>query len=148
MMTGRYNKARHEFGKQGEAEVLPLIEAVIGELIRPTEKHYDTMDGESDNFWIEVKTRTSAYHYTDAVIEKEGWLIPACKIERAKIERKRVRFYYFWRKDNSLWELEFSPEVIADLKPRVPYFHKDKQLHYYIPGSRWTRIEFVESLST
>ena len=140
----RYNKARHDFGKQGEAEVLPLIEMVIGEPLTPTEKFYDTMDAVSEHYWIELKTRSARYHWEDDFIQKEGWLIPACKIERALKESKTCRFYYYWRSDGSLWELEFSPKSIEGLQPSVPSWHLEKQPHYYIPQDRWMKIEFVE----
>lgn len=143
MLTSRYNKARHDFGKLGEEEVLPLVEMILGENLTPTEKFYDTMDAVSDNYWVEIKTRSDRYHWEQDFIEKEGWLIPACKIDRAMSEEKKCCFYYYWKSDKSLWELEFSPEKIEGLVPRVPGWHSDKQLHYYIPRERWTLIEFV-----
>lgn len=140
----RYNKERHDFGKLGEEEVLPLVELVLGESLTPTEKFYDTMDAVSENYWVEIKTRSTKYHWEDKVIADEGWLIPACKIKRALAETtKKVCFYYYWRRDKSLWELEFSPEKIEGLEPSVPWWHQQKQLHYYIPQQRWTMIEFV-----
>ena len=141
----RYNKERHDFGKQGEGLVLPMVEMIIGESLTPTEKFYDTMDAESDNYWVEIKTRSKTYHWEDDFIQKEGWLIPACKIQRALAEtEKKVCFYYFWKSDSTLWELEFTPDKIVGLEPRVPGWHKEKQLHYYIPQERWTLIEFQE----
>lgn len=142
--AGRYNKARHDFGKLGEEEVLPLIEMLLGENLTPTTKFYDTMDAVSENYWVEVKTRSKEYHWDDKVIKREGWLIPACKIQRALSETtKKVCFYYYWKSDSSLWELEFSPKAIEGLVPSVPWWHKEKQLHYYIPQERWTLIDFV-----
>ena len=146
MTSPRYNKARHDFGKKGEAEALPLIELVIGETLTPTEKFYDTMDAVSDNYWVEIKTRSSKYHHEDAFIVREGWLVPACKIERAKQEAasgKKTNFYYYWKSDNSLWELEWDESKTADLTPSVPSWHADKQLHYYIPQDRWVLVVFV-----
>lgn len=140
----RYNKERHDFGKLGEEEVLPLVEMILGENLTPTEKFYDTMDAESENYWVEIKTRSKTYHWQDKIM-KEGWLIPACKIQRALAEtEKKVCFYYYWKSDSSLWELEFKPILVADLVPRIPPWHKEKQLHYYIPQDRWTQIEFQQ----
>lgn len=122
------------------------MELVIGETLTPTEKFYDTMDAESENYWIEIKCRRSNYHYTDKIILKEGWLIPACKIERALLEvasDRKVSFFYYWTSDCSLWELEFKEETFADLVPSVPWWHPQKQLHYYVPQDRWIQIEFV-----
>lgn len=144
MNSGRYNKVTHDFGKIGEREVLPLVEMILGEELTPTEKFYDTMDAVSDNYWVEIKTRSDRYHWEQEFIEKEGWLIPSCKIERAMNEEKKCCFYYYWMSDKSLWELEFSPEKIEGLTPKVPGWHHDKQEHYYIPRDRWTLIEFIE----
>ena len=118
---------------------------MIGETLSPTEKFYDTMDAVSENYWIEIKCRRPNYHYTDKIIVKEGWLIPACKIERAKREvaaGKKVSFFYYWTSDCSLWELEFKEETFEDLEPLVPPWHAQKQLHYYVPQDRWIQIQF------
>jgi len=147
----RFNKERWEFGKQGEKIVLPLVQLVIGETLTPTEKFYDTMDAVSENYWIEIKCRRPNYHYTDKIILKEGWLIPACKIERAVRETaagKKVCFYYYWTSDCTLWELEFKEETFADLEPSVPWWHAQKQSHYYVPQERWTLLEFPDLTPT
>jgi hypothetical protein len=136
----RFNAARHAFGKLGEAELLPLIETLLDEKLTCTEKLYDTMDAENENYLIEIKTRTARYHWDDSFIKKDGWLLPQAKIERAAKEKRKVLFYYYWKKDNSLFVLEYAPEVFADLTPRVPSFHADKQMHYFIPGNRWKPI--------
>jgi len=146
MYSGRYTKARHDFGKSGEKIVLPLVEMLLGEKFTPTANFYDTMDAVSENYWVEIKTRSDKYHWKQDLIEKEGWLIPACKIQRAMNEKKKCCFYYYWMSDKSLWELEFSPDKIQGLTPKVPGWHSDKQLHYYIPRDRFTQIDFVETL--
>ena len=121
------------------------MEMILGENLTPTVKFYDTMDAESENYWVEIKTRSKTYHWEDKIME-EGWLIPACKIKRAMEEKtKKVCFYYYWKSDCSLWELEFSPAAIEGLEPSVPWWHKEKQLHYKIPQDRWTKIEFVDA---
>jgi len=140
----RFNKERHDFGLLGESVVLPLVEQIIGEPILKTSSVYDTVDGESENYLIEIKTRTSRYHWTDALIEQEGWLIPACKIERAQTSTKKVCFYYYWTADKSLWELEYSPDVFAQLTPTIPPWHADHQRHYYVKRNEWTLIEFQD----
>jgi hypothetical protein len=143
MLTTRYNKVRHDFGKIGEKIVLPMVEMILGETLTPTEKFYDTMDAVSNNYWVEIKTRSDKYHWEQPLIEKEGWLIPACKIDRALREDKKCCFYYYWTSDESLWEMEFSLEKIEGLVPAIPWWHAEKQLHYYIPRERWTLIEFI-----
>jgi hypothetical protein len=141
MISTRFNKERWEFGMKGQEQVLPLIEAVLGETLTLTEKFYDTMDAVSESHWVEIKTRSPKYSWTDSYIQREGWLVPACKIERARNETKTVSFFYFWTKDQSLWAFQFSPDAVSDLTPTVPRWHPDKQPHYYIPQDRWSRIE-------
>jgi hypothetical protein len=146
MIPSRFNKERWEFGMKGQEQVIPLVEAVLGETLTLTERFYDTMDAVSDTHWVEIKTRSDKYSWTDAFIQREGWLVPAAKIERARQETKIVSFFYYWFADNSLWEFEYSPEAVADLTPSIPSWHPDKQPHYYIPQDRWIQIEFVDSL--
>lgn len=140
----RFNKARHEFGKSAEKDIKPYLEFLLGEELTKTESAYDTMDFVSENYFIELKTRTVRYHWDTPLIHKEGWLIPACKIDRARKEKKKVLFFYFWKSDNSLWELEYSPEAFADLEPAIPSWHADKQLHYYVPQDRWRLISIMD----
>jgi hypothetical protein len=136
----RFNKERWEFGKASEKEIKPFLESIIGEPLIPTSKFYDTMDFESESYLIELKTRSNKYHWDSPVILKEGWLLPECKIDRAKKETKKVLFFYFWASDQSLWTLEYSPEVFADLKPKIPFWNPDRQPHFYVPQDEWTRI--------
>jgi len=139
----RFNKERWDFGKQSESDLLPQIELLIGEPLTPTEKLYDTMDAVSENHWIEIKSRTPKYHWDNPKIQKEGWLIPASKIERARKESrtgKQIEFFYYWKSDSSLWFIIWDETIVSDLTPSVPFWHPDKQLHYYIPFDRWTQV--------
>ena len=129
-------------GNEGLQIVKPLVEKVLDQPLTVTQFFYDTMDLEGSDCFVEIKTRTEKYHWEDEKIEREGWLIPACKIERAQKEQKKCYFYYYWRSDKSLWELEYCPELFQDLNPVIPWWHKDQQRHYYVPRERWTLIEF------
>ena len=140
----RFNSERHQFGKLGEEEILPILEVLLGENLTPTEKLYDVFDAESESYWIELKTRTAKYHWSDKCM-KEGWLIPKCKIDRALKEKKKTNFYYYWTSDKSLWELEFNPEILEGLICKIPWFHADKQPHYYFPQELWTEIQIISS---
>lgn len=136
----RFNRERWEFGKASEKELKPFLEMILNESLIPTSKFYDTIDFESESYLIELKTRTPKYNWDNPLIQREGWLIPTAKIDRAKKEQKKVLFFYFWTADQSLWSLEYSPEVFADLKPKIPFFHPDKQPHFYVLQDEWTRI--------
>jgi len=131
---------RLPYGLEGQRIVKPLIENHIGEPIVFTSATYDTMDAESDSYWIEIKRRTEKYHWAQPKILKEGILIPACKIRRAQTEKKSVRFYYYWDSDESLWYWDYNEKDLEGLKPRVPAFHVDKQEHYYLPQRVWSSV--------
>jgi hypothetical protein len=139
-----FNTARHEFGKTAERDLKPYLESLLGEELTQTESRFDTMDFVSKNYFIELKARTAKYHWETPLIADEGWLIPTCKIDRAKSETKKVLFFYFWKSDHSLWKLEYSPETFSDLRPRVPWFHSQRQLHYFVPQDRWELVSILE----
>ena len=143
-LAHRFNAERHAIGQQGFEEVAPFVERILGEPITPTAAFYDTMDAESEHWLIEIKKRTAKYHYTDKVIQKEGWLIPLSKVKRGYTSDKRVVFYYFWEQDKTLWELEFHKELFDSLTPAVPWFHKQRQLHYYVHQDHWSLITEVD----
>jgi len=138
-MAVRFNKERHEYGKKAENRLLPVLETIIGEKIVPTANSCDTMDGVSETWDVELKRRTAKYSWADEKIMKEGWLIPACKITRARTSGKRTAFFYSWEKDESLWMFEYTEASMNGLKSYVPFWHIDKQPHFNIPFCLWTR---------
>ena len=131
---------RYEKGIEGQNFLKPLIENHLEEPIVFTLCQTDTMDAESEHYWIEIKRRFAKYHYTDSFILREGWLIPACKIKRARTEKKRVRFYYYWDSDESLWYWDYDERDLEGLTPVVPPWHRDGQLHYYLPQRVWSSV--------
>ena len=137
-----YFQRQTQIGDEGILIVKPMVEDVLGEELKVSSYFWDTIDLESENYLVEVKSRTYNYHWKDDFIEKEGWLIPECKVKRARTEKKKVIFYYYWRSDGSLWELEYDQDVFDSLTPRVPPWHKDQQSHYFVPRRFWTLIEF------
>ena len=131
---------RLPYGLEGQRIVKPLVENHIGEPIVFTSATYDTMDAQSEHYWIEIKRRSKKYHWSDKVILREGILIPACKIRRAATETKSVRFYYYWDADQSLWYWDYNEKDLEGLKPEVPHFHVDRQEHYYLPQRVWSSV--------
>ena len=133
---------RYPKGIEGQKQILPLIELHIQEPVSETSYVFDTMDASSDSYWIELKRRLLPYHWSDEFIEREGWLIPAVKILRARCETKQTRFYYFWDSDRSLWYWDFSEEELKDCVCKTPSFHRDFQPHYYIKSELWKQVVY------
>jgi len=136
----RFNKERWDYGKAGQTEILSFLESYLGEQITETTAFYDTMDGKTKTWDLEVKTRTPKYNWDHPLIQQEGWLIPCCKVETARATKRPTVFFYFWKADKSIWKLDYSEAAFADLKPVIPPWHKEQQRHYYVPFKRWTRI--------
>lgn len=140
----RFNKERWDYGKQSFNLLLPILEDYLDEPIQETKAFYDVLDAKTKTWDIEVKSRTNKYHWSDTFIMRDGWLIPSCKIEYAKKSERPFLFFYWWRKDDSLWEWEFNAEDLKGLKPFVPSWHKEHQEHYNIPFKSWKRIELTD----
>ena len=136
----RFNKERWDYGKSAFDSLKPILEQYLDQPLEETKMFYDIMDAKTATWDIEVKARTPKYHWSDPFIKRDGWLIPKCKIDYAKKSDRPFLFFYWWRKDNSLWEMEYDDSCIEGLEPVVPWFHKERQEHYYIPFSKWTRI--------
>ena len=142
MPTGRYTRAKGDYGRANEELLLPFLELLHEDQhFRHTEDSKDTMDFCSEDIYIEVKTRKT-YSWSDSQIQREGFLLPFCKIERALKESKKVFFYYYWKTDKSLWSWEFKKEQASLLKPFVPRWHYEKQRHVAVPVS-WWRLEGI-----
>jgi len=112
----------------------------LGEKITETTEFYDTMDGKTEQKDLEVKTRTPKYNWKSDYIMKEGWLIPCCKIDRARVSGRPTFYFYYWKCDDSVWVLEYSKEKFKGLQARIPPWHKEQQEHYYVPFNLWKRI--------
>ena len=131
---------RYPQGMEGQDFLQSLIERHLGESICFTECQTDTMDAESYSFWIEIKTRPQ-YHYSLPKIKKEGWIIPVCKILRAREEPKQVRFYYFWKNDMSLWYYDYCEKDMESAVIKIPENHPDNQPHVYLKQHLWKEVE-------
>jgi hypothetical protein len=137
----RFNPDTHAYGEKNLNAILSFLESHLGESITKTTGRYDVMDCVTESKKdLEVKTRCSNYHYNQSFIKKEGWLVPACKINHARESGRPFVCFYYWKADESIWKFEYSEKAMEGLKPRVPEWNKDRQLHYYIPQDRWTCI--------
>ena len=134
---------RSKLGLYYEMILKPQIERAIGEEVYKTVESTDTMDYFSETSFVELKTRGDQYHYSQEFIKKKGWLLPYCKIERAREEvknGKRVVFFYFWRAGKTLWRWDFSEEGCLDAVEEYPPWHQDLQKQIYIKDHHWKRV--------
>jgi hypothetical protein len=139
-MAVRFNRARWNLGRQNQTALVPFLEQFLGEKIIETTKLYDTIDGKTETRDIEIKSRSANYDWQSGFIMRDGWLLPCCKIDHAKTSGRPFVCFYYWMKDGSVWQFEYTPEAMAGLQPFVPSWHKDKQAHYSIPFDRWKRV--------
>jgi hypothetical protein len=134
---------RGPFGLYYEKVLQPALEKSVGEPLMKTSDEMDMMDFEGDTCFVEVKTRSDQYHYSQEFIKKDGWLLPSCKIARAREEAKKgktVVFFYFWKAGKSLWRWDFSEESFLDCNEKYPEWHHDQQKQAYIKEQNWTRV--------
>ncbi len=121
----------------------PALEKAVGEPLVKTSEDLDTMDFEGKTCFVELKTRGDQYHYSQWFIKRDGWILPTCKITRARQEvkeGKKVVFFYFWRAGKSLWRWDFSEEGLKDCKEEYPSWHQDLQKQTYIKEHHWIRV--------
>ena len=117
-----YTEEQYNFGKQKETELLPVIEKALGESVIPTVNRYNKVDFVSENYNIEVKSRTG---YSTAF---NTWLVP---VNKFKDQTKKLAIIYHWSKDNSNWLYIFDPnDVNAFIVGEGP---NSRQEHYNIP---------------
>jgi hypothetical protein len=139
----------HPFEQRGplglyyEIKLKPALEKAVGVQLTKTAEDYDCMDFEGSDVFVELKTRTDKYHYSQSFIQKDGWILPSCKIQRAIAEvkkGKRVVFFYFWMAGKTLWRWDFKLEDVAGIDEKYPEWHQDQQKQAYVKEKFWTRV--------
>ena len=136
-------EARSKLGLYYEHILKPALEMSVGETITKTTDCHDMMDFQGKTVFVELKTRGDQYHFSQDFIQKKGWILPFCKIERARQEvakGKQVVFFYFWLAGKSLWRWDFSEEGILDSKEEYPSWHQDGQKQIFIHERNWKRV--------
>jgi hypothetical protein len=135
----------YSYGSEAEKILMPIVSRVVGDTLKKTSETFDSMDMVGRKTFCELKRRGLTWHYRDAKIKKEGWLMPSNKVMRGWEELskgKRVFFVYFWSKDKSLWVYEMKEgDFSASGDHFVPKGHYDTQLHVAIPQDRWCRVD-------
>ena len=137
---------RGRFGLYYEKILQPALEMSVGQPLVKTAMTTDTMDFEGETCFVELKSRGDQYHYTQSFIKKDGWLLPSCKIRRAREEvekGKQVVFFYFWTAGKSLWRWDFNESDLVGCKEEYPLWHHDKQKQIYIKEQCWTRVYWL-----
>jgi hypothetical protein len=130
-------KTKQDVGREAVTIVLPIIEKHLGEIFTATKERFNTLDLYSTSFLVEVKSRCPPYYPGHPKLQ-EGWLIPACKIERSKKEEKQTYFFYFFWMDQSLWKYKFNQADFLDLVPKRAY--PSPQMHYSVPLHLWESV--------
>jgi len=141
--VGHPFEARSKLGLYYEMVLKPALEKAVGEPLVKTSEDLDTMDFEGKTCFVELKSRSDQYHYSQWFIKRDGWILPTCKITRARQEvkeGKKVVFFYFWKAGKSLWRWDFSEEGLADCKEEYPQWHQDQQKQTYVKEHNWTKV--------
>ena len=122
--------SRHTFGWAKEEELRPVIEGLLGEMLLHTNNRYARHDWDCETFCVELKSRTGAS------TDYDKWLLPACKIDKAREAKKPTIFFYYFEKDEALFKCVYD-ERFNYLERSVPHF--TKQEHVYVPSVWWER---------
>lgn len=136
--------AKVAYGTEGEDKLLPVLSDVVGQPLKKMKGTYSVLDFYGNSVFVELKKRTPQWSYTDPKIQKEGWLIPSCKIlfGWTMLEKgKRVFFAYYWSFDKSLWIYELKAGDFTTGGHFVPEGHYDQMLHVAIPQEKWKKVE-------
>lgn len=125
-----------EFGTSWEMELMPRCMTAVGEDLKKTTNKYDTMDFEGESCYVELKVRTKQYW----PCQFANWLMPYCKIQRAKEEKKKVFFFYYWISTKQMFAIQYDEKLFDSFTVDVPEWKDDKQLQIYIPRELWKEI--------
>jgi hypothetical protein len=133
----------HTFGWDHEKTLKGKIEASVGRSLKPTSGRFNPFDFENadgDAYLVELKTRPK--------LDKRGksqtpdrfdtWLIPTCKGAHAK--GRPLTLFYYYEADESLWFITYDEELFGTFKKERPFWHPDRQEHWYIPRDLWTQV--------
>lgn len=132
---------RYPYGKEGERLFKTKIESHLKEEIQSTTSEYDTMDFESQSYFIELKRRSATYSFYSPLIQQGGLILPAVKIDRANNNKKETVFYYWFDKDEKLFYWKYNWQQIKNCQPVTPSWHPDRQLSYFIPSTLWSLVD-------
>lgn len=135
------------YGEEAEEKLISVLSDAVGEPLVKTSETYGVLDFKGLTVMAELKKRTSDWSYLDEKIQREGWLIPSCKILKGWEQMalgKRVVFFYVWACDKSLWMYELQEgDFTSEGSHFIPKGHYDKMLHVAVPQSKWTNLGTV-----
>ena len=137
---------RVRYGLLYESYLIPVLSDFLHDTLQKTSYCYSMLDFFGSRTWSELKVRTSNHKRSDPWFQ-DGWLLPACKfLEAAEKSDNQtdVWFFYLWESDGSLWGYKFNPDDMNRFPLRVPSFHNDNQLHYYVPESEFQLVGHID----
>lgn len=125
-------KECYKFGKEKEAQVLPIIQKYFSSDIQPAEDKFSKFDFFDDDTIYELKSRTNKKDtYPDTMIT-----LDKCTDDKPLI----LLFNYI----DCLAYIKYDKEQFTKYKTKMfskVYIKKDEKLHLYIPISDLTVIE-------
>ena len=140
-MSGAPITDLHLVGWAQEKLLLPLLERIAGEPLEKTSRRYDTIDFEGETTCVELKCR-NAYDKNGRLVTANSfdtWLMPATKIDYAKVNKKRTIFVYHFLGCQTTWYIVYRNDLLVGLNVERPVWHSRMSDHYYIPKALWTQ---------
>ena len=134
-----YSDERHAWGKQKEVELMAIIQSFFDEPLTPTEEQTSRKDWVSDNWVVELKSRTDRYTSKSFTT----WWVPVSKF--INLGDKNLAVFYYWNADKTLWRLKYSADKLSEYSTGFPWdgFAVSKQLHYNIPATEFELVRIV-----
>jgi hypothetical protein len=114
-------KQRYSFGKQSEADILPIIKEYFKREIKQTEDKYNEFDFKDDEYNYELKTRTNIMH-----------AYPTTMTTLNKCKDKSILLFKYL---DCLAYIEYDENKFKyyDTKMYTRYEDKHKRDHIFIP---------------
>jgi hypothetical protein len=104
----KFTRLRYDYGKRKESELLERIQEDLKEEVTPSEDPFCSHDYTSENYNIELKSRTRF-----DCNQYPNWFVPCNKFIDKNSEKKLV-VYYHWEKDDTLWRYDYNSEDVTN----------------------------------
>ena len=131
---------KHLYGWKMEQILLPFFQDILDSELTPTTYRYDGCDMISEEYIVELKARPKysvKYNKLQDMNTYNNWLLPCCKIDKLKDNRKFVIFYY-WGANQKCFRLDYDPVKFQSYERGIPWY--SNQEHFFIPKEDWTLV--------